>query len=141
MNQYVEVKEVRSKNMDRYLEQGWEIIDTTKTLVDLQETQLYYHIGYPLRKRLEDLEEVISIYEKRGLKERLFRDIAEEHGIDYDDITEEEPIFSFGPSSLNNELTRFMEKYEYMVRREKVQYRSKKSNDEQNKRFEEDQPF
>lgn len=86
MKDYVRTDCIREGNINSYLADGWEIIETTKVLVEYPDTTaLEYHIGLPARVLIDKLLGIIKDYEKYGFKEELFKKIAEENGKNLDD--------------------------------------------------------
>lgn len=83
-------------------------------VVDVQETSLRYHVGLPAEVRIDELKQILKLYEKYGFKEELFTKIAEENGHDLDDYSYN------GGYTVNNETTRFIEKYEKIVNGKRV---------------------
>ncbi|APH69755.1 hypothetical protein BAX60_21190 [Bacillus subtilis] len=112
MKEYVEIKELRpSENVNNYIKDGWEIIETLKQK-NYEMEELSYVVGYPAKKKIEDLKEIIKTYEDRGFKEQLFKSIAEENSEDYAEITE-------SYYSQQNETTKFMNNYEEVLDNDK----------------------
>lgn len=106
LKEYVEIIELsHMQNVNRYIQEGWEVIDTLKRNIMHEEEVLNYVIGYPIKKRVEDLKEIIKAYEEKGLKEELFKGIAEDNGENYTEIHE-------GSYQKQNETSKFMNKYE-----------------------------
>ncbi|ULH21323.1 hypothetical protein ACSYG7_13620 [Bacillus velezensis] len=106
MKEYVKIIELsHMENVNRYIQEGWEVIDTLKRNIMHEEEVLNYVIGYPIKKRVEDLKEIIKAYEEKGLKEELFKGIAEDNGENYTEIHE-------GAYQKQNETSKFMNKYE-----------------------------
>lgn len=68
-------------------------------VVDVQETSLRYHVGLPAEVRIDELKQILKLYEKYGFTEELFTKIAEENGHDLDDYSYN------GGYSVNNETT------------------------------------
>lgn len=84
---FVKIYTVSGREVQRYLDDGWELIDTTKELIGPSETQIIHHIGYPAKRKIDDLLKIINEYEKRGLKQKLFELVAEENGDNIEDIS------------------------------------------------------
>ena len=121
LKEYVKIIEVNPSEVNNYLDKGWEIIDKTKTYLPPDETKLTYHMGYPAKKRIEDLLEIISEYEKYGFKEKLFEIIANENGEDVNSFTDSSP---FGMDE-NSKTAQYMSWYESTVKNKKVYYGKK----------------
>ncbi|MGN7404279.1 hypothetical protein [Bacillus safensis] len=86
MKEYVEILELDYlDNINKYLEAGWDIIETLKTKY-YEEDRLRYVVGYPATKKIEDLKEIIKNYEKANLKEELFKSIADSNDDDFNEI-------------------------------------------------------
>lgn len=117
MTDYVRVEVVGSGDkVDKYLNEGWEIIETTKSAYPEGDTFLSYHIGLPAKVLLDNLLEIIHEYEKRGFKDKLFQAVAEENGEKIDDY-ETSGFFNVSTAS-----TDFMEGYEKVVNNKRVSY-------------------
>lgn len=84
MNDYLRVKVAKANTVDKYLTDGWEIIEVTKewTGDSAEGTTLKYHMGLSARKLVEKYEAIVKDYESNGLKEQLFKKIAESNGKD-----------------------------------------------------------
>jgi alanyl-tRNA synthetase len=109
MRDFVEVKIVYANQIDDYLKDGWEIIDTTTLVLGNGESKLEYHIGLPPKAKIDQLKQIIKLYEEYGFKEELFKKIAEKNGHDLNDYTEGSGFH------VNNETTQFIENYEKIV--------------------------
>ncbi|MGE1211153.1 hypothetical protein [Bacillus pumilus] len=104
MREYVEFKEIDYKeNVNGYLHAGWEVIDTLKRK-HFEDDHLKFIIGYPAKKKIEDLKRIIRNYEGAGFKEQLFRKIATGNNDDFNKIEE--------GSGSNNITTKYMNQYE-----------------------------
>lgn len=88
MSDYIKVKAIDENQVDKYLNNGWEIIDTVKTSYDGNDARLDYHIGLPSRVVIDMLTGVIREYEKHGFKELLFEKVAEGFGENVSDYEE-----------------------------------------------------
>lgn len=127
MKDYVRVEIVRSGEVDKYLSEGWEIIETARFSNDYGpavETRLDYHVGFPARVLVDNLLSILKDYEAHGLKEKLYEKVAEsfgENASDYD--------FSAG-HSISTNATRYMEKYERLVNNRYVYVKKKFTQEE-----------
>jgi hypothetical protein len=130
MNEYIRVDLVNSGQVDKYLSNGWEIIETAKQSYPDGETTVDYHIGLPARVMVEKLLSVIKDYESLGLKEKLFEGIAEgfeETASDY-----ETGMGVATPSRT----ARYMENYERIVNNKIVTVYRKYTQEELKERVE-----
>ena len=130
MNRYIKVEVCSANEVDKFLEKGWEIIETTKTHHDIGETTLNYHLGYPLTSKINDLKNIIHLYEKYDLKDELLKKVADYHGDNLDD-------YDFGGPGhyVNNDLTRFIEMYESSVNDKETKVYKKLSSEEIAERY------
>ena len=119
MREYVKIIEVNPSEVNDYLDKGWEIIDKTKTYLPPEETKLTYHVGYPAKKRMEELLKIINEYEKRGFKEKLFEMIANENNEDLNDFIESHVFFG---KDKDSKTAQFISWYESTVRNKEVYY-------------------
>ncbi|MED4370741.1 hypothetical protein ACGYLS_20880 [Bacillus subtilis] len=109
MNEYIRVDLVNPGKVDKYLSDGWEIIETAKHSYPDGETTVDYHIGLPARVMVENLLSIIKDYESLGLKEKLFEGIAEGFG---------ETASDYGTGrghATSSKTARYMEEYERIV--------------------------
>lgn len=105
--------------VDTYLKDGWEIIETAK-YEEGSETRIDYHLGLPARAFADQLLEVIRTYEKHGLKEKLMEAVAESDG---DDVSH----YQIGKGSyIQSKTAQFMTEYEWRVNQKIVEVRSTK---------------
>ena len=112
MKNYSSVKDVTSREIDKHLKNGWEIIDTTRySLGGPDDTELRYHIGYPLQRKFEELLSIVRLFEEHGFKDKLFEKIAHEEGINLDDFSTGGG-YQIGQDYLTLE---FIKKYESVV--------------------------
>jgi len=83
MRDYIKIEVVGEGQTDKYLTNGWEIIETVKKSYDgygSGDTRLEYHLGLPSRVMIDRLTAVIKEYEKYGFKDLLFEKVAEDFG-------------------------------------------------------------
>lgn len=104
MKEYVRIDTVGEGEVESFLADGWEIIETTKDLFDHETTRIRYHVGLSARTLLEKYKSIIDDYERFGFKDELFRKIAEENG---EDITK----YSSSGKTTNDKTPMYMEKY------------------------------
>jgi hypothetical protein len=111
MRSYVKVKSVRTNQVDAYLAQGWEIIETTKewTGHSADDTILNYHIGLTAMILLEKYQAIVKDYERFGFKEKLFESIANENGKTLDDYEQS------GWNPNKDEVSEYMTNYEIVT--------------------------
>ncbi|MCY9097634.1 hypothetical protein MOE49_00810 [Bacillus inaquosorum] len=130
MNEYIRVDMVNSGQVDKYLNDGWEIIETAKRSYPDGETTVEYHIGLPARVMVENLLSVIKDYESLGLKEKLFEGIAEGFGETASDYE-----IGMGHTTSSN-TARYMEEYERIVNNKIVKVFRKYTQEELKERGE-----
>lgn len=113
--EYVRIETCSEKNVQRHLDGGWKIIDTSKNKYPGEGSQIIYHVGYPAAKRIEDLLSIIKDYEKHGFKEKLFENIATENEDDYKqyDCDGGVPI---------SETAKYMSRYDSAVQNKNITY-------------------
>ena len=123
MKDYIRLEVLGSgDSVDKYLSNGWEIIDTTKSAYPEGDTFVNYHLGLPAKVAMDNLLLIISEYERHGLKEKLFEAIAKQYDDNVDDYDTD------GFHSTKNELTNFMQTYEDVVNNKKVTYHNRKES-------------
>lgn len=125
MKDYIQVEVVSSKEVDKFLKAGWELIETSKTIYDIGESELNYHVGYTARRKIDDLISVIKEYEKYGLKEELFKKVAETNGHNINDYDE-----GRDGHFVRNETVQFLEKYEAAVNNKNTMFYKKLTSEE-----------
>lgn len=109
----------RQSDANRYLREGWEIIEMVKTNEKDEDRQFIYHLGLPAKALAKQLLKVIRTYEKHGFKTKLMETVAELNGEDVSNYR-----FQSGKARFNYEktkTTRFIEEYEWFVNQEEVQ--------------------
>ncbi|AVM25529.1 hypothetical protein [Bacillus pumilus] len=107
MKDYTEILEIDTRDkVNKYLEEGWEIIDTLKIKYPEQDF-LKFVIGYPASKKIEDLKAIIRRYEEANLKVELFKSIADNNGHDFNEIEEDS---NYGDSNATTDYMNFYEK-------------------------------
>jgi hypothetical protein len=109
---YVKIETATSYNIQKYLDEGWVIIDTSKEFNGRDDTSIRYHVGYPAQKRIQDLMSIISMYEEHGFKTLLFNEIAKKNGVNLDE-------YEMGEWSFD-ETSRLLSLYESVVQYKKV---------------------
>ncbi|MFA9144879.1 hypothetical protein [Bacillus safensis] len=106
MKDYVEILDLDyTENVNKYLQAGWEIIDTLKVKV-YEDDRLNYVVGYPATKKVEDLKEIIRNYEEANLKVELFKSIAANNDHDFNEIESTH----YGESNATTDYMNFYEK-------------------------------
>lgn len=118
MNDFIKIVTVNNREVDRYLKDGWEIIDTTKEGYGDGGFFLKYHLGLSTRTMVMKLKEVIYSYEEHGFKEQLFKKVAESNGEDYSLYSN-----SISNGYISKDATiSFMENYEKDIHDKKISY-------------------
>lgn len=138
MKEFYEIKEIKT-DVNRYIKDGWILVDSYKKSKLWRWEYIIYTVGYPYNRKLEDLTEIINIYEKYGFKEHLFKKVAKDNGEDFSKITDYSYI-----DSETNKTTTFMNWFEKKLgtnRKYAVKVKEKKSRDDESKIFEENLPF
>lgn len=116
MNDYRRVKTVKAPELDSYLADGWEVIDITKTQLGSDDTSLTYHIGLTSRTLVQKLRGIIQDYERFGLKEELFKKVAESKGRNIDDYADNGGWWGV------DEVSEYLNEYESLVHDRKTEY-------------------
>jgi hypothetical protein len=109
MKEYIRVDLCGSGQVDKYLQDGWEIIETAKQSYPDGETKVDYHIGLPAKVLVDKLTAIIRDYESLGLKGNLFEGVAkgfDENASDYE---------TGGGHQTPSKTARYMENYERIV--------------------------
>lgn len=117
------------KEVNEYINKGWEIINTGKVVQIEGSEYLRYNLGYPAKAQLAKLTAIIKEYEKYGLKEILFEKVAAENDESLDEYESDGVYPSTTP------LTEYMSNYEEVVNDEKVSYYSKQVKEQQELKF------
>ena len=107
MGDYIRIDTVNAGRVNSFLEDGWEVIETTKTHYG-DSTELNYHVGLPSKVLVNELIAIIKDFEKHGLKEKLFENVAKEFG---EDIQE----YSSSGYRTSDKTPLYMERYEKIV--------------------------
>ena len=127
MIDYIRIDIVGSDKVDKYLSEGWEIIETAKFISSYpegQDTSLSFHIGLPARVMVDKLMSVIKNYEEHGLKEKLYEGVAESLG----EIASE---YGTGDGHhTSSKIAKYMENYEKVVNNKSVTVRKKYTQEE-----------
>lgn len=124
MKEYLKVDVVGSGQVDKYLKDGWEIIETVKQSYSDGETRVEYHIGLPAKVMVKKLTAIIRDYEKQDLKEKLFEGVAESFGENASDYET-----GFGQTT-NGKTARYIENYEKIVNDKIINVYKKYAEDE-----------
>ncbi|MCS5501935.1 hypothetical protein NY607_12440 [Lysinibacillus sp. A4] len=127
--EYTKIATATERDVNKYLEKGWKLIDTTRSSYDGSgnDTSITYHLGYPVENHISDLLSIIRSYEENGFKEKLFFKWAEDSGINLDDYSKNGGI-GWGNDHPTLEA---IAKYEKVVNNKEVTYyatRSEKSD-------------
>lgn len=122
MGDYVRTDTVNAGRVNSFLENGWEVIETTKSQYD-ESTELTYHVGLPSRVLMNQLIGIIKEYEKHGLKEKLFENVAKEFG---------EDMQEYGSSGYrtSDKTPMYMERYEKVVNNVNKTFYKDRTSDE-----------
>lgn len=125
---YIEIVTASERDINKYLEKGWKLLDTTKSAYDPSgnDTNITYHLGYPVENHVADLLSIIRLYEDKDLKEQLFSKLAEESGINLDDYSKNGG-YGWGNDHPTLEL---IARYEKVVNKKEITYYSKASKSE-----------
>lgn len=124
MVEYCRFNVVEANEVDKFLGEGWRIIETSKSAYPEGDTFIKYHIGYPVTRLVEDLALVIREYEKHGFKEKLFDVVATENNENVKDYD------TAGFYTAHTPLTKFMENYEDKVNNKKTVFYREPTNEE-----------
>ncbi len=125
MKDYVRTNYVNASQVDDYLSEGWEIIETTTSLIDPGgETRLVYHIGLTARELMNKYKGIIKDYEKYNLQDILFEKIADSYNKDIDNY---EVLGSGG----KDEVSKYLTNYERTVEGNNTTYSIKRKLDEE----------
>lgn len=81
MKEYYKISTTDESQLNRLLEKGWEVIETSKSKGEYDE-YITYHIGFPLTKAFENAMKILKSYEKYNLRIELLEKIAEDAGED-----------------------------------------------------------
>ncbi|MCQ6268864.1 hypothetical protein M1K46_25245 [Fictibacillus sp. WQ 8-8] len=128
MREYVRFDQVRDQSaLHKLQQQGWEVFDTAKVRVDGIDEQIWYHVGLPYKTYVKQLQEIITAYEEAGLKEELFKKIAEKNGEEYDDFEEGHGYFQQGTQLPT---AKFMTSYDRVVKGSSAVFASKENKEE-----------
>lgn len=115
MRDYIRTNYISASQVDNYLSQGWEIIETTKSFFPPEDTQITYHVGLPARTLLEKYRNIIRDYEKFDLDKTLFEKIAESHGKNIADYE----ISGWGD---DDEVSQYLTNYERIINNSNKSY-------------------
>jgi hypothetical protein len=129
MKEYIRVDLYGSGQVDKYLQDGWEIIETAKQSYPDGETKVDYHIGLPAKVLVDKLTSFIRDYESLGLKESLFEGVAkgfEENASDYE---------TGAGHATPSKTARYIENYEHIVNNKIVTVRKKYTQEELNAEY------
>jgi hypothetical protein len=126
MENYIRVELAYADTVDKYLGDGWEIIDTAKSTTGYEQldTTIKYHVGLPARVQVDRLMAIIRDYEDQGLKEKLFEGVAEKSGETVSDYE------IGGRYHAPSKIARYMENYEDVVNNRNVIVSKKPTQEE-----------
>ena len=110
MREYFKVTSVSERELNKYLDKGWEVIETVKSKEDYGE-YVNYHIGFPLRAAFEISKGILKAYEKYELKPQLLQAEAEKIG---EDLSEYE---TFTGQDADNSLVELLEQMDFILTR------------------------
>lgn len=122
MKEYIQYGKAWQRNINEYIEKGWEVIETTKDAEQHGSTDIVYHLGYPASKRIEELLGLLKKYEQFGLKDELFKQVAESNGDDIKDYVKGKGFYE------SDETAKFLSYYEKLVHKDEEGYRPKNSS-------------
>jgi hypothetical protein len=118
MKQYLKIfVHTEISRVNRLLEEGWELIETSKVLFPDGGEGVEYHLGLPSETRIKQLMEVIRTYEKYGFKSDLIHDFAQSKKEDLLSYTTEPELYM--PET---HVTKFLTLYEEAVNGKTVKY-------------------
>ncbi|WP_107838977.1 hypothetical protein [Metasolibacillus meyeri] len=110
MKEYSRVTTVSARELDKYIDKGWEVLETSKHGGDFGDVTTTFHIGYPLRKNYEELLKIVQSYEQHGFKEELGRKVLNLVNDDFDNYET-----SGRGLSVSNEITAYLENHDLQV--------------------------
>lgn len=111
MEEFIKIIEIRKiEEVNKFLNNGWVLIDKVETGSIYDNDKFTFCLGLPVRLQLKKLEVLLAAYEKVGLKEELFKKIAEKHNESINDYE-----FSTYLNAEYGELGKFMTDY-YITR-------------------------
>jgi len=131
MNEYIRVDVVSSHSVDKYLSEGWEIIETTKVDTGLGEisARVEYHIGLPANILVGQLTKIIKDYEEQGLKRKLYEGVAKR-------FNEDASEYGTGDGhSTSSQTAKYMVTYEKVVNNQNVQVYKKYTQEELQEKY------
>lgn len=122
MKQYLKIfVHTEINRVNRLLEEGWELIETSKVLYPDGGEGVEYHLGLPAETRIKQLMEIIRTYEQYGFKSDLIHDFAESKKEDLLSYTTEPELYM--PET---PVTMFLTLYEEAVNGKTVKYYKRK---------------
>lgn len=123
MKEYVRINVVGANEVDRFIQKGWEIVETSKEAYPEGDTFTKYHVGLPAKHLMNELLQIVKAYEKHDLKSKLYEAIANQSGEKVGD-------YEASSYSAGTELSNFMETYENVVNGRFVKYAKANDQDE-----------
>ena len=122
MKQYLKIRvHTEINRVNTLLEEGWELIETSKVQFPDGGEGVEYHLGLPAETRIKQLMEIIRTYEKYGFKSALIHDFAQSKKEDLLSYTTEPELYMPETS-----VTRFLTLYEEAVNGKTVKYYKRK---------------
>ncbi|MBT2680721.1 hypothetical protein J7E38_17055 [Bacillus sp. ISL-35] len=122
MKQYLKIfVHTEINRVNRLLDEGWELIETSKVQYPDGGEGVEYHLGLPAETRIKQLMEIIRMYEKYGFKSDLIHDFAESKKEDLLGYTTEPEL-----DMPETPVTRFLMLYEEAVNGKSVKYYKRK---------------
>lgn len=103
--------------VNRLLEEGWELIETSKVSFPDGGEGVEYHLGLPAETRIQQLVEIIRTYEKYHLKSNLIHALEKANKEDILSYTTEP-----GLHMEETHVTKFLMLYEDVVNGKTVKY-------------------
>lgn len=130
MKDFIRIEVVGANEVEQYLKKGWEIIETTKNVYEMGESTLNYHIGLTARSKVNELKRIIQLYEENGLKEELFKKVAQNNGHNIEDYDQSPDGHRF-----RNDTISFLEHYEEVVNDKTTKFYKKLTSEEIAERY------
>lgn len=118
VKEYSAFRVVSGEQLDRYTNEGWEIVGKEAQEVAPYHFNDVYHVGYPIKRLVEDLKNLLAHYEAHGLDQQLFEYYAETHGEKVEEISQS----GLGVGK-ETRLAAFMNHYYLVSRNEKTNFK------------------
>jgi hypothetical protein len=141
VKEYMSIKSTNSeKEVNGFISEGWELIDKEKSVDHYTNGEnVKYILGFSYQKRVDELVEIIDAFEKYGLKEDLFKKIAEENDEDYGSIIKKTSWF--GTEEDKPKTAEFMEWFEKTLNGLDVNYGFKRDQNSSESDIDDDLEF